>query len=130
MVGGTEVRQTLELANTYASEAAKYTQELQKKEASEVNQTLTNQLATLDKDMENLTKILVTAPAAAAQMPAQRNSRLFDALQAARDDLLRLPLVNYTDLHPDVIKKKAQIAALEKQLTDANRAAAQPATDR
>src|SRR5258706_15334538 len=55
MVGGTEVRQTLELANTYASEAAKYTQELQKKETSEGNQTLTNQLATVDQDMENLT---------------------------------------------------------------------------
>jgi hypothetical protein len=71
MVGGTEMQQTIDLANLYATEATKYTKDLQRKEAREVNQSLTNQLAVLDRDMENLNKNLVEAPANAAQKPNQ-----------------------------------------------------------
>src|SRR5262249_38779640 len=56
-------------------------------------------------------------------------SRLYEQLQSARDELLKPPLINYTDLHPAVRAKKDQIKALEQQLAEANKPAAQPITD-
>src|SRR5678816_2454056 len=87
MVGGPDLRQTLDLANLYAREASQYTRELQIKEASEVNEALKLQLAQMDADIASLNKSVNVAPSP-NQKPVVRSSQMQDKIQALRDDLV------------------------------------------
>ena len=127
MVGGMDLRHTLDLANLYAREAAQYTRELQAKEAGEVNEALKTQLAQLDADLAAQKKDLATAPSS-TQKAGHRTSQTADQLETARGELVKL-LSQYTDLHPLVQRQRAQVQALEKQLTDAANAADKAASE-
>jgi len=71
MIGGMNLQSTIDLANLYAKEAVAYTREVQRKEASEVNEALKAQLAKLDEDMRRFNEQIVAAPPV-SQRPAAR----------------------------------------------------------
>ena len=108
----------MELVNLYAKEAVRFTQQLQAKSAGEMDQFISEQLTNVDTEISALDRAAGALPSLAlfetnaamsssASLPAQ--------LQTAREDLVQL-LVKYTDAHPLVQEKKAEIAAIEDLL--------------
>jgi protein involved in polysaccharide export with SLBB domain/capsular polysaccharide biosynthesis protein len=106
----------VELVNLYAQEAAKYTQEVQAREAAEASAGWKQQLAQMDAEINTINSNL-QAHARNFVVPQKRNSALADRLQIEREELVNR-LVKFTDLHPLVIEQKAKVAALEKQLRE------------
>lgn len=106
--------QAVQMVNLYAAEAAKYTREMQSREAVEALGTLKEQLAQMDKDINELnTKI--QAHARTVIKPAQQNNRLVERLQTEQEVLLGL-LIKYKEIHPAVVQQRAKITELEAQI--------------
>ena len=103
------------LANLYAEQAVRYSQELQAKEAGEINNVLKQSVSQMDNDLAKLNQQLRSVPRLELQKPSGAKSTLETKLQTAKDEL-DLLLLHKTDNHPDVIAKKKQIQLLEDQL--------------
>lgn len=117
-VTGKNREATQNLVNLYAREAVRYTQDMQAKAAEEICQFTTQQLtqveseiAVANRQMQEISPAGATNLAGAAPRPAT----LREKIQSARDDLAGL-LGQYTDAHPLVQAKRAEIAALENEL--------------
>jgi protein involved in polysaccharide export with SLBB domain/capsular polysaccharide biosynthesis protein len=105
------------LANTYATNAVEYFRRLQAQEAAKDNEYLTNQLAQMDQDIEQLNKQLRALPNVDLSKPAGP-SLLAEQLQKAQTELDAL-LTKFTDRHPDVIQKKNEVARLQERVDKA-----------
>lgn len=110
------------LANAFARETVKFTQELQSEEAAEAATYVMKDLAETESQLEEAQKAM---PALTRGLPEERlgNTRLGAAgiasrnaekIQEARDELMKL-LVRFTDAHPQVKQQRATIAALEAE---------------
>ena len=119
-ITGREPEATLKLVNLYAAQAVRFTQEMQAKAAAEVIQFTAQQLAQIESEIDrqvtpvqNSTRPASPPPPLAPVLPP-RASALAAKYQAACDELADL-LGRYTDAHPAVQAKRAEIAALEKE---------------
>ncbi len=123
-VVGQSARAAVHVANLFAAEAVRYTQNLQAREASEVNNVLKQQLAQMDSDISQLNAQLQKVPKTTATRPLQRSSLLTEKLQTAQEELANL-LARYTELHPLVREQNAKINVLQKQIADLEKSANQ-----
>ena len=105
-------RSAVDLANLYAREAVRFTQELQTNAAARVSFFVTQQLTPLEDEITALNQTPQPAPVRRA---VAGPSPLREKLQAARLELVDL-LARYTDKHPLVREQRAKIAAIESQL--------------
>jgi protein involved in polysaccharide export with SLBB domain/capsular polysaccharide biosynthesis protein len=116
-VTGDNLTATVNLANTFAREAVRFTQELQARDAAETAGAATARLKQIETDLAVVEKRLAAlpptalAPVAAATPIANPAA---DKLAAAHDELASL-LARYTDAHPLVRQQRALITALEQQ---------------
>jgi protein involved in polysaccharide export with SLBB domain/capsular polysaccharide biosynthesis protein len=111
-VSSGDQRGAVDLANLYAREAIRFTQELQTNAAALVSLFIAQQLAPLEAEIATLNKPLRQVSvrrAVAAQSP------LIEKLQSSRLELVDLQ-ARYTDQHPLVREQQAKIAAIEGQL--------------
>lgn len=108
---------TVDLANTFAREAIKYTQELQARDAAETANVASARLKQVEADLAVVEKRLATLPptATAANTAQPAPNPTAERLAAARDELTGL-LARYTDAHPLVRQQRALVAALEQQV--------------
>lgn len=106
----------VDLANLYAREAVKFTQELQTNAAARARVFLTQQLTPLEDEITALNKTPQRAPVRqAVAVAVAAPSPLIEKLQAARLELVDL-LSRYTERHPLVREQQAKVSALEEQL--------------
>jgi protein involved in polysaccharide export with SLBB domain/capsular polysaccharide biosynthesis protein len=112
-VTGRNPQKTVDLANLYAREAVRYTQEMQAKAAGEIIQFTKHQLEQVESEIAAVNRQEQLPSFSSAIVP--QTSTLVEKIQSARDDLAGL-LARYTDEHPLVQAKRAEIAALEKEL--------------
>jgi protein involved in polysaccharide export with SLBB domain/capsular polysaccharide biosynthesis protein len=115
----------VDLANLYAREAVRFTQELQTNAAARVNLFVSQQLAPVEDEITVLNK----APQRAAVRRAgavAAPSQLLERLQAARLELIDLQ-ARLMDRHPLVREQQAKIAAIESQLSQMHAAPASSA---
>src|SRR6266850_1827861 len=127
MVDGKNLKETVQLANLYATEAEKYTREIQSQEAAEANEKLKAQLSLTDAELAANTQALNTSPS-----PTQKSGRLSlqDRLQQSYDDLATLR-ITLMDAHPRVQQKMEEVKGLERQIAESqskNVSPAQPTT--
>jgi hypothetical protein len=107
-------RQTaVDLANLYAREAIRFTQELQSHAAARVGLFVTQQLAPLDAEISALGKIPLLAPVGPV-VTVVAPSLWLDKLESERVELAVL-LGRFTEQHPLVQEQRAKIAAIERQ---------------
>src|SRR5579859_652828 len=112
-------QRALELANLYAGEAVHYTQKMQAQSAAEMDEFFSRQLTNTDLQLATLGQQAGALPAPASETNAAPPSGpLLEQLQTARGELVAL-LARYTDAHPLVQAKRAEIAALERELAPA-----------
>jgi protein involved in polysaccharide export with SLBB domain/capsular polysaccharide biosynthesis protein len=121
---------TVALANLYAREAVRFTQEMQAKAANEIVQFSTQQLEKIESEIKSADHLLqnsarASLPAAAAPS-APPSSRLIQKYETACDELADL-LSRYTDAHPLVQAKRAEVAALAEEAKRAEIATIQKA---
>lgn len=135
-------RDAVELANLYSGEVVSFTKELQSRQAGEVaddylkkqvaamdqdilalhdqfrglpvSDPLTNKLAQVGNDLNALGQHLSEAPRV-----SMLTVKLTEKLQTSLAELSDLTL-RYTDAHPLVEQKRAQIAALKEQISQAS----------
>src|SRR5437867_1349831 len=110
-------QRAVDLANLYAHEAVRFTQELQAKDAAEVSQYLKEQLPQLDNDILALNEQLQGAPHSGTNSPTARPSTLAEKLHTAKTELIVLSM-EYTEIHPLVKEQRSRIAALEKLFSE------------
>lgn len=110
------------LANLYAREGVRFTQEIQADAAGEVVTYLQSQLASIEDQLKVLQPQSMVVPAsgtagsvAAAPLVGAAPSALVLRWQAARDELVNL-LGTYTEAHPTVQAQRSRIAALEQEM--------------
>lgn len=112
-------QRAVEIANIFAREGVRYTQELQKAEAAEIEAYLAAQLADTDARLRALNAQWLTLPPAAAASVepkgGQRPLPLIARWQTARDELIEL-LTRYTEAHPVVKAQRNKLATIEKEL--------------
>jgi protein involved in polysaccharide export with SLBB domain/capsular polysaccharide biosynthesis protein len=119
-VTGQNPEAAVALANLYAREAVRFTQDMQAKAANEIIQFATEQLAQIETEINSASRQGTNfTPGASPAMMVPRPSILIEKIQGARDDLAGL-LGKYTDAHPLVQAKRAEIDALEKELSPQN----------
>jgi protein involved in polysaccharide export with SLBB domain/capsular polysaccharide biosynthesis protein len=125
---------TVSLANLFCLEAVRSTQAIQKDEATEAGNLITQQLANSDADRATVTQqlaaieilratarqkeqalLLISNAPTAGKVDGAEITRLGEKTQTARDELADLQ-ARYTDVHPLVREQKARLAALEAQL--------------
>lgn len=108
----------LALANLYAHEAVHYTAKMQADSAAEMDRFFSLQLTNVDNQISGLNQQASRLSAPSLQ-PSNTTSSLFASLstqlQTAREELVAL-LAKYTEAHPLVQEKRAEIAALENML--------------
>ncbi len=115
-VAGNNRDSAVALANGYANEAVRFTQQLQSKEAADASRYLATQLAKVEDDISRLNqKLRLLAPATVRSIAGPRPSAVLAKLDDANAQLADL-LGRYTEAHPLVQEQRARIAALEKQL--------------
>ena len=109
----------VDLANLYAREAIRFTQQLQTNAAARVRLSLSQQLAPLEDEITALNSVPQPALNPLQPMPVRREvatpSPFLEKLQTARVELVDLQ-ARYTDRHPLVREQLAKVAALESQL--------------
>jgi protein involved in polysaccharide export with SLBB domain/capsular polysaccharide biosynthesis protein len=101
------------LVNRFDSEALRYTQNMQRKEAVEADNYVAQQLAETEADIAATRHQVPTT----IQVPTEASSSpdvLAEKIQAAREELANL-LLSYTDAHPLVKAQRAKIEALVSQ---------------
>jgi protein involved in polysaccharide export with SLBB domain/capsular polysaccharide biosynthesis protein len=117
-ISGNDRAAAIRLANRYAAEAVRFTQELQAQEAGEASRYLKDQLAKVEGEIAALnTSFRALPPAALKAAATPRPTLLLSKLDEARDQLADL-LARYTDAHPLVQEQRARLAALEKQVNE------------
>lgn len=110
-------KRAVDLANLYANEAVRFTQRLQARSADELDQFYGAQIARVNSEIANLDKEAQSLPREVlTQVTAPQPNSLLDQLQTARIQLAQL-LSKYTDMHPLVQAQRAEIAAIETQLS-------------
>lgn len=114
---GSDPGAVVRLANLYSTNAVRYTQELQSREATQVKEAIKEQLAANDADISSLHEKLKSVPKNDAFQPNQRLTELYTRLQVARTDLQVLKRT-YKDIYPPVQQKQAEIEELEKQIQE------------
>ncbi|MHB8522053.1 MAG: GumC domain-containing protein [Limisphaerales bacterium] len=120
----TSPRGLVDLANLYAEEAVRYTQQIQAQSAGEVNDYLQGQIAQLDTQIAALNEKLSAgkwyewsdADPLVSTRPVSAE-RLQERLAVAQEQLADL-LGHWREAHPLVLEQRAKIASLEKQLAD------------
>lgn len=128
--------ETVGLVNQFSDAAISYTQTLQKQEALDASQYVTQQLGQVENELKTERAAVppsstgVVAAIAEADEPVAVVSDLPQRVQSARDQLNDL-LVRYTDAHPLVREQQARLASLEDlQRRSAATAAASPSKAR
>ncbi|HKB56177.1 MAG TPA: polysaccharide biosynthesis/export family protein, partial [Lacunisphaera sp.] len=123
-ISGRDLGAAVALANRYAGEAVRFTQQLQSQEAGEASHYLEQQLAKVEGEITVLNEKFRALPPAALKAAAlPRPTMLLTKLDEARDQLADL-LARYTDAHPLVQEQRARVAVMEKQVAElANRPA-------
>jgi capsular polysaccharide biosynthesis protein len=125
------------LANLYAGEAVRFTQEMQSASAIEVSQYLKQQISQMDVEILEIQRLWQGIPrpttksnAATVLPPAPRGPAINPRLEAAKEELLDL-LARYTEAHPLVQAHRAKMAAIEEQIKErrARMAPAPPASE-
>jgi len=116
----------VKLANLYATEAERFTKDVQAKEAAEANGYLKQQLAEMDGDVARLNEQLQALARRPAVQGVTRNSVLADRLQKEVDHLSLLER-QYMDAHPLVIGQRSLVADVRKQLANSTNEPAPPA---
>src|SRR5581483_11013598 len=112
-----DAERVVNLVNLYADQAVRFTQRLQARSAEELNQFYSAQLTRVNSEIANLDKEAQSLPREVlTQVTAPQANSLLDQLQAARVQLAQL-LSKYTDMHPLVQAQRAEIAAIETQLS-------------
>lgn len=115
-ISGPDLAAAAALANRYAAEAVRFTQQLQSQEAGEASRYLERQLAKVEGEIATLNaKFRALPPAALKAAALPRPTLLLTRLDEAREQLADL-LGRYTDAHPLVQEQKARLAVLEKQV--------------
>lgn len=117
-VTASDPQHAVELANLYAHESVRFTQQLQADTASEVASYLQSQLADIENKLEAARREWPSAAPLAARSDGARDSRplpLVSRWQAAREELSEL-LTRYTDAHPLVQGQRAKVSALEREV--------------
>src|SRR5690348_1526189 len=115
-VSGGHASAAADLVNLYAHEAVQFTKDMQARAASEIVRFSTQQLARVESEIAVANRQLEGSPAKASTNAfAPRASSLAEKVQDARDELAGL-LGQYTDAHPLVQAKRAEIAALQNEL--------------
>lgn len=117
-ISTTDQQSAVELANLYAREAVRFTQELQTNAAARVGLFVTQQLAPLENEITALNQTPQPAPgrrAAAVAVVVAAPSPLVEKLQTARLELADLQS-RYMDRHPLVREQQARVSAIEAQL--------------
>ncbi|MEY2466925.1 MAG: polysaccharide biosynthesis/export protein [Verrucomicrobiota bacterium] len=138
LVAALDPQRAVDIANLFASNAVVYTKELQKNQAAEIAQTyLKQQVEQMDKDLltlrnemrgmpmssqltNQLTQVSSNVAAlnqslAMGQKPSLLIAKQSEKLQAALAELSDLTM-KYTDLHPLVQQKTAQIEKLKSDI--------------
>jgi protein involved in polysaccharide export with SLBB domain/capsular polysaccharide biosynthesis protein len=122
----------VDLANLYAREAVRFTQDMQAKAANEVVRFATQQLGQIEAEIKSTgrprqisTQTAQIIPTIEAGGPPSdpRIDKIVERYEAANDDLADL-LARYTDAHPLVQAKRAEIAALLQEQAKRTKAAA------
>ncbi|HEV2436650.1 MAG TPA: polysaccharide biosynthesis/export family protein, partial [Verrucomicrobiae bacterium] len=109
-------QRALELANLYARNAVAFTQKMQAQSAAEMDEFFSRQLTNTDTQIAALDRQAGTLPAPASETNGVAPAGpLIEQLQTAQGELAAL-LAKYTDAHPLVQAKRAEIAALQKEL--------------
>jgi len=125
-ISTTDQQGAVDLANLYAREAVKFTQELQTNAAARVGIFLTQQITPLDTEITALNKPPLQSPFRnGAAVSFSTRSPLLEKLQAARIELADVQ-ARYMDRHPLVREQQAKIAAIESQLTPLSDASGAP----
>ena len=130
---GPDAGNTTTLANAFAREVLKFTQEQQAQEATEAEAYVAKDLAEAESQLAEAQKNMPTLPAGVApdldggtslSSPTSAMDHTAERLRAAKDELTKL-LARYTDAHPLVRQQRAVIASLEAEAaTGVNAAAA------
>lgn len=112
------------LANAFAREVVKFTQEIQSQEAGEAAEYIKKDLAEAEAQLAEAQKNMPSVPAGmgtASDIDSSTSLALLstgdrntERLRAARDELTKL-LARYTDAHPLVRQQRSVIAALEAE---------------
>jgi protein involved in polysaccharide export with SLBB domain/capsular polysaccharide biosynthesis protein len=116
-VSGPSKEAAVDLANLYATEAVRFTQQLQARAAEEVKSFITPQLAEIETEISNLKNKERPIPKAVPNAPLSRPSPLALKVRAAREEVVDA-LTRYTETHPVVQAARAKVEALQKQLTN------------
>ncbi len=131
-VSAQDAATAIRLANFYAEEAVRYTQQRQSNNAAEINEYVTRQLTPIENELGSVKQQMTNRPVPkiVVSEPAGPPPVLIDKLQAARVELGEMKS-RYTDEYPQVREQKAKIAALEAQLAAlASAAPTNPAVQR
>jgi protein involved in polysaccharide export with SLBB domain/capsular polysaccharide biosynthesis protein len=123
IASGLDAGETTMLANVFAREIVKFTQELQAQEAAEAAGYVAKDLHEAETQLVEAQKNL-PRPVSGSGSSAEREAALeglspvaahqAERIQAAKDELSKL-LAKYTDAHPLVRQQRATIAALEAE---------------
>jgi protein involved in polysaccharide export with SLBB domain/capsular polysaccharide biosynthesis protein len=132
IAAGSDLRETVQLANLYTEEVIKFTKDAQRQDAvaaaGYVVQHLKETTAGLDaarKALPAVTPPLVNTDVSRTGAVTPPVDRYATRIETAKDELAQL-LVQYTDIHPKVRAKRGEIAALQAQ-SDLSRKAAEQA---
>lgn len=117
---GASAEETADLVQRFCAAAIRYTQTLQRVEATEAAASVDHQLAQVEAEIASARAAIpadsvaaVTAFSSVPETLAPVATDLPQRLQAARSQLDDL-LVRYTDVHPLVREQRARVAALEE----------------
>jgi capsular polysaccharide biosynthesis protein/Mrp family chromosome partitioning ATPase len=130
-------QEAIDLANLYADETVKFTRERQAAQAKEIVQAVTAQLVPMETEITNLNRMPRAMPQVsfgshAIATPSSvvtgspPNTALIEKIEEARVQLAEM-LATMKDEHPDVIRQKAKLAALQNQLAKASAPVVTPA---
>ncbi len=110
----------VDLANFYAREAVRFTQERQSNHAADVFRFVSQQLTPIESEISALKltpKPVVRRSVTPQQVVATKPSMLKDKLDNARVELADL-LSRFTDKHPLVREQRARVSVIEGQLLE------------
>lgn len=117
---GTDAAVTTTLANAFAREIVKFTQELQSQEAAEAATYVDKDLSEAESHLASAQKNMPTLATGNSNSDVSIagnglvSDKAGEKIQTAKDELAKL-LVKYTDAHPLVKQQRALIAALEAE---------------
>jgi protein involved in polysaccharide export with SLBB domain/capsular polysaccharide biosynthesis protein len=121
VASGRDAGETTNLANAFAREIVKFTQELQSQEAAEAEGFVAkdladteSQLADAQKNMPTLASGLRETDAGPVLTDGGDAEKSAEQIRTAKNELAKL-LARYTDAHPLVKQQRAMIAALEAE---------------